>query len=104
MTKRKMKSPSQHARRPKIAAQAQRTNQAIVRSSKEGRPRQVAAGSTESPPKRKQEASLGDKSMIAFQDDTKQTMKDIASKGFDFPSATANLQAYQAKLAEVAQA
>jgi hypothetical protein len=31
-------------------------------------------------------------------------MKDIASKGFDFPSGTANLQAYQAKLAEVAQA
>jgi hypothetical protein len=101
MTKRKMKSPSQHARRPKIAAQAQRANQAIVRSPKEGRPRQVAAGSTESPPQRKQEASLGDKSMTAF--DTKQTMKDIASKGFDFPSATANLQAYQAKLAEVAQ-
>jgi hypothetical protein len=104
MTKRKMKSPSRHARRPKIAAQAQRANQAIVRSPKEGRPRQVAAGSTGSPPKRKQEASLGDKSLSAFQDDTKQTTKDIASKGFDFPSATANLQAYQAKLAEVAQA
>jgi outer membrane protein OmpA-like peptidoglycan-associated protein len=105
MTKRKMRSPSRHARRPKIAAQAQRANQAIVKSPKEGRPRQVAAGSTESPPKRKQEASLADNPMTAFQDDNKQTMKDIvSSKGFDFPSATANVRAYQAKLAEVAQA
>ena len=43
--------------------------------------------------------------MTAFQDDNKQTMKDIvSSKGFDFSSATANVRAYQAKLAEVAQA
>ena len=50
MTKRKTKSASQHARSPKIAAKAQRAKQAVVRSPKEGRPRQVAAGSTESPP------------------------------------------------------
>jgi hypothetical protein len=104
MTKRKTKSASQHARSPKIAAKAQRAKQAVVRSPKEGRPRQVAAGSTESPPKRKQEASLGDNPMTAFQDDNKQTMKDIvSSRGFDFSSATANVRAYQAKLAEVAQ-
>jgi len=105
MIKRKTESPSKHARSPKITAKAQRANQVIVRSPKEGRLRSVAAGSTESPPKRKQEASLGDNPMAAFQDDNKQTMKDIvSSKGFDYSSATANVRAYQAKLAEVAQA
>jgi hypothetical protein len=72
---------------------------------KESRLRPVAAGPTESPHKRKQEASLGDNPMTAFQDDDKQTMKDtVSSKGFDFSLATANVRAYQAKLAEVAQA
>ena len=105
MTKRKTESPSKHARSPKITAKAQRANQAIVRSPKEGRLRSVAAGPTESLPKRKQEASLGDNPMTAFQDDNKQTMKDIvSSKGFDFSSATANVRAYQAKLLEMAQA
>jgi hypothetical protein len=105
MTKRKTKSPSQRIRSPKITAKAQRAYQAVVRSPKEGHLRQVAAGSTESTPERKQEASLGDNPMTALQDDNKQTMKDIvSSKGFDFPSATANVRAYQAKLAEVAQA
>jgi hypothetical protein len=105
MTKRKTESPSKHARSPKITAKAQRANQAIVRSPKEGRLRSVAAGPTESPPKRKQEASLGDNPMTAFQDDNKQTMKDIvSSKGFDFSSATANVRAYQAKSLEMAQA
>jgi hypothetical protein len=105
MTKRKTESPSKHARSPKITAKAQRANQAIVRSPKGGRLRSVAAGPTESPPKRKQEASLGDNPMTAFQDDNKQTMKDIiSSKGFDFSSATANVRAYQAKLLEMAQA
>src|SRR6195256_6348222 len=105
MTKRKTESPSKHARSPKITAKAQRAYQAIVRSPKEGRLRSVAAGPTSSPPKRKKEASLGDNPMTAFQDDNKQTMKDIvSSKGFDFSSATANVRAYQAKLLEMAQA
>ena len=101
MTKRKAGSPSKHARSPKITAKAQRAKQVIVRSPKEGR----VAGSTESPPKRKQEASLGDNPMTAFQDDNKQTMKDIiSSKGFDFSLATANVRAYQVKLMEMTQA
>src|SRR3981081_3305983 len=105
MTKRKKESPSKHSRSPKITAKAQRANQAIVRSPKEGRLRSVAADSTESPPKRKQEASLGDNPMTAFQDDNKQTMKNIvSSKEFDFSSTTPNLRAYQAKLVELAQA
>jgi hypothetical protein len=105
MTKRKTESPSKHARSPKITAKAQRAYQAIVRSPKEGRLRSVAAGPTESPPKRKQEASLGDNPVTAFQDDNKQTMKDIvSSKGFGFSIAAANVPAYQAKLLEMAQA
>src|ERR1700681_2278534 len=105
MTKRKPESPSKHDRSPKITAKAQRAYQAIVRSPKEGRLRSVAAGPTESPPKREQEASLGDHPMTAVHDDNKQTMKDIvSSKGFDFSSATANVRAYQAKLLEMAQA
>ena len=40
----------------------------------------------------------------ALQDDFSQMMRDNDSKkGFDFSSATANVQAYQAKLLEVAQ-
>jgi hypothetical protein len=105
MTKRKTVSPSKHARSRKITVKAQRANQAIVRSPKESRLRPVAAGPTESPHKRKQEASLGDNPMTAFQDDDKQTMKDtVSSKGFDFLLATANVRAYQAKLLEMAQA
>jgi hypothetical protein len=105
MTKRKTESPSKRAHSPKIATKAQRANQAIVRSPKEGRLRSVAAGSTESPRERQQEASPCDNPLTALQDDNKQTMKDIvSSKGFDFSSAAANVRAYQAKLAEVAQA
>ena len=105
MTKRKTVSPSKHARSRKITVKAQRANQAIVRSPKERRLRPVAAGPTESPLKRKQEASLGDNPITAFQDDHKQTMKDtVSSKGFDFLLATANVRAYQAKLLEMAQA
>jgi hypothetical protein len=105
MTKRKAESPSKHARSPKITAKAQRANQDTVRSPKEGRLRSIAGGSTESPLKPKQEAFVGDNPMTAFQDDNKQTMKDIvSSKGLDFSSATANVRAYQAKLAVVTQA
>ena len=109
MSKRKPATASKHARSPKIAAKAQRATQAIVRSPKDSRLRSVAAGSTESPPKRhndsKQEAPLVENPATALQDDRKQTMTDNDSKkGFDFSSATANVRAYQAKLLEIAQA
>ena len=103
MSKRKAATASKHARSPKIAAKAQRANQAIVRSPKDGRLRSVA-GSIESSPKRhnapKQEAPLVESPAAALQDDFKQTMRD----GFDFSSATASVRAYQAKLLEMAQA
>src|ERR1700682_259028 len=92
MSKRKAATASKHAHSPKIAAQ--RANQAIIRSPKDNRLRSVAAGSTESPPKRhndsKQEAPLVE-NPATVQDDCKQTMRDNDSnKGFDFSSATAN--------------
>jgi hypothetical protein len=107
MSKRKPATSPKHARSPKVAAKAQRANQAIVRSPKDGRLRSVA-GSIESSPKRhnapKQEAPLVDRA-AAIQDDFKQTMRDnVSNKGFDFSSATASVRAYQAKLLEMAQA
>lgn len=107
MSKRKPATASKHAHSTKIAAQ--RANQAIIRSPKDNRLRSVAAGSTESPPKRhndsKQEAPLVENPATALQDDCKQTMRDNDSKkGFDFSSATENVRAYQAKLLEMAQA
>jgi hypothetical protein len=109
MSRRKPATASKHARSPKIAAKAQRANQAIVRSPKDSRLRSVAAGSIESPSTRhnnsKQEAPLVENPATALQDDCKQTMRDNDSKkGLDFSSATANVRAYQAKLLEMAQA
>jgi Phasin protein len=104
MSKRNPTSASKHARRPKITAKPQRANQAILRSAKEGRPRSVAPGPTEPPPRREAETALVDNPVTAFQDDNKQTTKDIfSSQGFDFSSAPANLRAYQAKLVEMSQ-
>ena len=102
-------SKSKHARDPKLAARAQRAKQAIVRSPKDNPLRSVTAGSTKSPPKlhnnSKQEAPLVENPATASQDDLTQTMRDNDStKGFDFSLATANVQAYQAKLLEMAQA
>src|ERR1700688_4172680 len=107
MSKRKPATVSKHAHSTKIAAQ--RANQAIIRSPKGSPLRSVAAGSTESPPERrnasKQEAPLVEKPATALQDDYKQTMTDNDSKkGFVVSSAAANVRAYQAKLLEMAQA
>jgi len=123
MSKRNPATASKHAHSPKIAAKAQLAAQAIVRSPKDSRLRSVETGSTESLPKRhnaskqeaplvenpvtalQQEAPLVENPATAFQDDCKQTMTDNDSKkGFDFSSATANVQAYQTKLLEMAQA
>jgi len=106
MSKRKP-AASKHARSPKIAAKAHRSNQAVVRSPKDDRLRSVVAGSNESPPDRhndsKQEATLVENQARALQD-FKQTLRENDSKsGFDFSSATANVRAHQAKLLEMAQ-
>jgi len=115
MSKRKPATASKHAHSTKIAAQ--RTNQAIIKSPKNHPLRAVAAGSTESLPKRhndskqeaplveKPEAPLVEKPATGLQDDCKQTMTNNDSKKrFAFPSSTPNVRAYQAKLLEMAQA
>ena len=109
MRNRKPATASNHARSPKIAARAQRTKQAIVRSPKSSTLRSVAEGSTQSPPEpdndSPQEAFLVQNPATVAQDDFKQTAGDNDSKtGFDLSFATANVRAYQAKLLEIAQA
>jgi hypothetical protein len=113
MSKRKPATASKHARSPKIAARSHRANQDVVRSPKDKRPRLVAAGPSLSPPERhndsRQEAPFVENPVTALQvtlqDDCNQTMPDDGSKrGFGFSSATADLQAYQTKMMEMAQA
>ena len=109
MSKRKLSMASKHARRPKMAAKAERAIQAMVRSPKVSRLRSVAAGSTESPTKSHNQstqlAPLVENPATALENDCKQTMTDNDLKtGFYFSSATANVRAYQEKLLEMAQA
>lgn len=109
MNKHKPATASKRVRRPKIIAKAQRAKQAIVRSPKRRSLRSVAEGSTQSPRElhkdSPQEAFLVQNPATVAQDDFKQTAGDNDSKsGFDLFSATANVRAYQAKLAEIAQA
>jgi hypothetical protein len=109
MSKRKPATASKHARSPKITAKAHRANQAVVRSPKDSRLRSVAVGPVESPPKRhnesKHEAPRVENPAAALQDVGKQAMRDtFSNKGFGFSSVAANVQAYQAKLLEMAQA
>ena len=108
MSKRKAATTSKPARSPRIAAKAQRANQAIVRSPKHSRLRSVAVGiesSSKRPDGEQQEAPLAETPATALQDAFKQTMRDTESKkGVDFSSATSTAQAYQAKLLEMAQA
>ena len=108
MSKRKPATASKHARRPKIAAKAQRATQAIVRSPKV-RLRSVAADSADSSPSRNDSKPVAplviENPVTALQEDFKKTMTvNSLSKGFDLSSATANVRAYQAKLLEMAQA
>jgi hypothetical protein len=114
MSKRKQAMASKHT--PKIAAKAQRAAQDIVRSPKDSHLRSVGTGSTEALPKRndsKQEAPLVANPVTALQQEavfvenaaTAQLVENPATAiGFGFSSATASVQAYQAKLLEMAQA
>ena len=123
MSKRTPPTASKRSRRPKTAGKAQRAAQDIVRSPKNSRLRSVEAESTESVPEhdsdsKKQahlienpvtalqhEAPQVENPATALQDDHKKTLTDNDSKkGFDFPSAPANVWAFQAKLLEMAQA
>ena len=106
MSKRKPATAPKRARNPKMAARAQRNKQAIVRSPKEDLLRSVAAVSIEPPPKLhdpKHEVPIIEPRVDALPNDLSQRMTDSdPTKGFAL--ATANMQAYQAKLLEIAGA
>ena len=112
MRNRKPAMASKHARSAKkIERKVQRTAQAVVKSPTARRA--AAASSTKSPPQRHvdsdQEARLFDNPTIALQDHSTQTMTDTNStdthskRELAFP-VTTDVQAYQAKLLEIAQA
>jgi hypothetical protein len=107
MSKRKPAAAPKRARNPKLAARAQRNKQAIVRSPKEDLLRSAAAVSIEPPlnlhDDPKHEVPIIEPRVDALPDDLSRGMTDSEpTKGFAL--ATANLQAYQAKLLEIAAA
>jgi hypothetical protein len=101
MSNRKAAKPSKRTRGRKIAARAQRNKQPMVRSSKDAPHLSVAAGSTETLllDEAKPEASIVENRGAASNDASKLMRK----KGFEFSLATADIQAYQVKLLEMAQ-
>ena len=107
MNKRKPATAPKRARNPKMAMRAQRNKQNIVRSPKENLLRSVAAVSIEPPLKLhddpRHEVPIIESRVDALPDDLSQRMIDSdPMKGAAL--ATANMQAYQAKLLEIAQA
>ena len=104
MSKRKPATASKHARSHKIAAKAQRAAQAIVRSPKDSRGAGTTASPSKHPDDSQQEAFLVENPVTALQDDYKQTMTDRESKKWNNFSLATAVQAYQAKVLEMAQA
>ena len=116
MSKRKPPMRSKHTHSPRIAAKTQRATHAIVRSPKASIPRSVGSDSNEQPSEPhndlQQDAFLADKQQLlvkhaeaTLKDGSKQMKENDSKEGIDFLSAAnANVQAYQAKLLEVAQA
>lgn len=105
MSKRKAATAAKRARNPKMAARAQRNKQAIVRSPKENSLHSAAADSVDSPPELhddpKHQVPIIEREADALGDDRSQRMTDSdPTKGFAL--ATANMQAHQAKLLEIA--
>jgi hypothetical protein len=122
MSKRSPAAASKRARTPKIPAKAQRPKRVVIRSPELSTRRVVEASPAESPSKAHksseqaapgveipaaafQAAALVETPAAALQDDRKPVMTYNASNmGFDFSSATANLQVYQAKFLDMALA
>jgi hypothetical protein len=107
MSKRKPATAPKRARNPKMAARAQQNKQAIVRSPKQDLLRSVAAVSIEPPlglyDDSKHEVPLIEPRVDALPDDLSPRITDSdPTKGVAL--ATANMQAYQAKLLEIAAA
>jgi hypothetical protein len=106
MSKRKRATTLKRTRGPKVTARAQRNKQAIIRSPKGNPRRSVAAGGSTEPPANfhdgsKREATIVESS--SFQDGEK-IRDNNPKKDFDFSLFPANVQAYQAKILELAQA
>jgi hypothetical protein len=98
MSKRKPDKASKRARGPKMAARAQNSKQAIVRSRKE-------TESLERQGDAERKAAIVENRATALQNGLSQVMRDNhPKKGFGFSLATANMQAYQATLLEMTQA
>ncbi|XUJ35407.1 Phasin protein [Bradyrhizobium japonicum] len=107
ISKRKAATAAKRARNPKMAARAQRNKQAIVRSPKDNSLHSAAANSVEPPPELhddpKHQVPIIEPEADALVGDRSQRMTDSdPTKGFALP--TANMQAYQAKLLEIAGA
>jgi len=105
MSKRKPATAPKRARNPKMATRAQRNEQNIVRSPKENLLRSVAAVSIEPPPELhdpKHEVPIIEPRVDALPDLSQRMTDSDPTKGFAL--ATANMQAYQAKLLEIAGA
>ncbi|MDD1517277.1 MULTISPECIES: phasin family protein [Bradyrhizobium] len=107
MSKRKPASASKRARNPKMAVRTERNKQAVVRSPKENFLRSVAAVSIEPPLKLQDdpnhEVPTIEPRVDALPDDVSQRMTE-SDQTKSFVLATANMQAYQTKLFEVARA
>ncbi|GLR99024.1 MULTISPECIES: Phasin protein [Bradyrhizobium] len=105
MSKRKAATAAKRVRNPKMAARAQRNKQAIVRSPKENSLHPAAEDSVESPlhDDPEHQVPVIEPEADALVDDRSQRMTDSdPTKGFAL--ATANMQAQQAKLLEIAGA
>lgn len=103
-SKRKLATPSKRARNPKMVARPQRNKQAIVRSANENPLRSVATVSIKPTPNDdpKHEAPIIETRVDAIPDDLSKRMRD-SDPLKAFTLATVNMQAYQAKLLEIAQ-
>lgn len=122
MSKRPPAAASKRARTPKIPAKAQRAKPAVVKSPKLSVRRVVEASPAESPSKAyntSEQAAGGveiavaalqaappvENPAAALQDGRKPAMaRNASNNAFDFSSATASLQAYQAKFLDIALA
>ncbi len=114
--------PAARSQRTKTAARSHRTKQSLVRSPKDKPLRAAALGPTESPPMQhddlEQEAFLAEKKREAFlaenraEDINRMLTGRDSGKRFDFSLATtnmqplvaANMEGFQAKLPQLAQA
>ncbi|WP_445217026.1 Phasin protein [Bradyrhizobium sp. Pa8] len=107
MSKRKLATGAKRARNPKKAARAQQNKQDVLRSPKDGLSGSVAAVSIEPPLKLhdhpKHDAPLIETRMDTLPSDLSQKMMDSDPTKV-FALATVNMQTYQAKLLEIAQA